>query len=195
MQSDDVWVDPLLDLLDPDNVANEDIVYMLEEGLRRVKVGWCYYTNARDYFGKVCWPDSQHATCWCAAGAILGIHPASTARRVQYIVNLQRLCFEILTIPLDPPEDVHPDEWTHEGQLTQWNDTDGRTQEEVVELYETALIFARNPPPPPEPTPAQVVGSEGFVHPMVAWIQAMRDQATAEGREPPDVPYWFGGMI
>ncbi len=185
--------------VNPSAIDNESIVYMLEQGLGRVKQGWCQLQAAFDRDGDFAYPDSPDAVCWCVTGALLSLHPDDYlfANRSQYMVEMWKLCFEILAIPLTKPQDVHPAEWTPQGQLEGWNDTEGRTVEDVVELYETALIFARNPPPPKPPPPATVI--MGAVIPtttdwMARWTEAMR--AYAQGEELPEgfegVPYWMG---
>jgi hypothetical protein len=162
--------------LDPDNITDEDIIFTLEEGLRRVKTGWCQIQNALDKFGTMAWPESDVAVRWCATGAVLATNPSSCGARYDFVVKLWSDCFTILSIPLPKPEDVHPSEWTPQGQISGWNDQIDRTLDDVVELYETALIFARNPPPPPEAAPRAIMGvsiptsSEW----MARWAEAMR---------------------
>jgi hypothetical protein len=99
---------------------------LLEAAYNKLKPSnaWCQQVYARDEFGdSVTFTTS--ATQWCALGAVkhvLAMQPGENR------FALKRAAYEKLLKHVDS---------TH--TITSWNDKPGRTQREVLELYEKAI--------------------------------------------------------
>lgn len=78
--------------------------------------GWTQRTNARDETGRPTDPRGPDAVCWCLSGAVHRVAP-----------DAARHAYQLLCKALDSP-------WA-----VDWNDTPGRTQAEVLELFDRAI--------------------------------------------------------
>lgn len=96
---------------------------ILRRGRERVAKGWCQKAQARDADGFSSNADSPSAAQWCAIGAIVDEADESGARleaqrALRGALGRSRLTYYA---------------------VVEWNDTPGRTQAEVITLFEKAI--------------------------------------------------------
>lgn len=89
----------------------------------KVETGWCQGTAARDKRGNHVSAQSLDATQFCILGAVSAARPANS---VPVIAELYRT--------LNHEE--------YQGALSGFNDAPGRTQEEVLALFDKAIARA-----------------------------------------------------
>ena len=87
---------------------------------------WIQCREALDKNGFSTLPDAEDATCWCALGAIRRVQGGTTP----YAQVLLRL---ITSMPHKPKGDRLAD------IVLDWNDQPGRTQDEVLALFDKAI--------------------------------------------------------
>jgi hypothetical protein len=101
-----------------------NVIDVLKVGLIKIKAGWCqnaYAKNAQGYICNMCAVENEaeynpEAACFCAAGAVLD--------HTQAVRELQKTAYPNMT---------------EREYIATWNDQEGRTQQEVVELYEQTI--------------------------------------------------------
>ena len=98
---------------------NRPIVNALEGVRGKLAKGWCQRAMAKDSLGGHMDPQSPYAVRWCLVGAVLGSTDLSVNTRVRV---------------LDAIQDVTGCRFP-----STWNDTPGRTQEEVLAVLDTAI--------------------------------------------------------
>ena len=96
---------------------------LLEMALKKIEKGWCQGSFAQDKNGKPVYRDSQKAVKWCAIGAIYAVNTSSN------IVD----AWDFLEQSL-PKKHIH---------IPVWNDKNGRTKEQVINLYKRAIARAK----------------------------------------------------
>lgn len=109
------------------NPTNAEIAGYLNAAADHLTSGkWVQGLMAADHAGKPAMSKSQHASCWCAAGAIHHVVPSWE---------------EGMTVVFALTDFMAPGEWPrpfgsthHRAPLTQFNDAEGRTKAEVVDL-------------------------------------------------------------
>lgn len=92
-----------------------DTVEKLKAARALIERGWCQGEYAKDADGEAVGVREPRAVAWCVRGAC-------------YAANVSAL----------PLYDVQRD-------LTNWNDHPGRTQAEVLNLFDEAIALATNP--------------------------------------------------
>ena len=91
---------------------------VIEKALELVRKGWCQRASARDASGNSVSPMDTEACCWCLDGALL----VACDGMAEYL-TASRTVSEALG---------------GKGYIG-WNDTPGRTQDEVVSLLERLI--------------------------------------------------------
>ena len=94
---------------------------VLREARDLIARGWTQGTLARDGNGDPVEPTSDAATCWCSLGAAKAV----TKQDLSY-----GLAWSALLAAL--PE-------SHRGYISNWNDARGRTQGQVIALFDRAI--------------------------------------------------------
>ena len=124
--------------------------------------GWTTKTLARSANAIACQFGSPHATHFCLVGALRrsaqGLSLLSTDPGLPccqsplqpHVTDLYRATIERLTLNLGIPHEPIPEE-DHCISLTRWNDMPGRTQAEVLDLIDRALLSLRPEEPPAKP--------------------------------------------
>ena len=96
------------------------------DGLRRARAlverGWTKGEPARNAAGEGCHPSSQHAVEWSAFGAIYATVPT--------YADYLAACARLQDLIGASPEDLN---------LSLWNDAPGRTQADVLDLFDRAI--------------------------------------------------------
>jgi hypothetical protein len=101
---------------------------ILLKAKKRVEQGWCQKAFARAADNKQVASIDADAVSWCSSGALL------KETETQTVWNQYGLARRFLTQAIDA---VYPGM-----ELLAWNDADGRTQEEVVAVFEAAYQLA-----------------------------------------------------
>ena len=102
------------------NVASnlKRVILDLNEGRKRIEKGWTRRAYARDAKSRRVFPEAPSATKWCAVGSCYA-NPGS-------ITYLRRALYNKFS----------------EDSITDWNDQKGRTQDQVLKLYDSAIELA-----------------------------------------------------
>lgn len=103
---------------------------ILRAGRARIERGWCQGAFARDANGHDVLSRSPRARAWCTSGAVeFDSRPMSAGAFAAHVA----LCAAL------------PADWIEDGAAS-WNDAPGRTQAEVLALYDAAIAAeeARN---------------------------------------------------
>lgn len=116
---------------------------ILEGALARLQIGWTQVHMAVDAEGNDTFPDSDSAVGWCAIGAMsaaaesLGIDFSKKADRRLYKQALYRVAFAMET----PDGTAADGDWRQsiDACVSDWNDDDRHTQEDVVLAFKRAL--------------------------------------------------------
>jgi hypothetical protein len=95
----------------------------LREARALIQKGWTQHTCARNERGERVSPDSDEATCWCMAGAVL--------RTSDNCADEQLLMRALATVT-----------GSREGYVADFNDKKGRTQAEVLAAFDKAIALA-----------------------------------------------------
>lgn len=106
-------------------VVESEVVMRLREGRARIEQGWCQGQYWRQMFGE----DGQEYRQFCALGG-LGYRTGSSRKQQQSAVLLwaeQALARALFTLDRDALS------------VAVWNDSVGRTQAEVLALYDLAI--------------------------------------------------------
>ena len=98
-----------------------DVRKALEDARALVKKGWAQDYNAMALGSAVCDPRSKAAARWCANGALV----AATGDADSPICSM---AYDVLRAAAET-----------DGSLSAWNDAPGRTQAEVLALFDKAL--------------------------------------------------------
>lgn len=117
-----------------------DTLRALKEARGLVERGWTQGVTARDRHGEGCWAHSPLAAQWCAVGA-------ASAATYDDPVDDGRTTFsavlDALTGALGDLWDVEKKEfappWFAVEVLSKWNDSPGRSKNEVLRLYDRAI--------------------------------------------------------
>lgn len=113
-------------------MAKSSVVEFLQVAQMYVAAGWTQGTYARDARGKDVAPGSPDAVCWCAEGAVAAAMEVLPA--VPYFPHFAKVISPLAkTISPLVPETV----W-----VCVWNDTPGRTQDEVLDTFSRAIEIA-----------------------------------------------------
>lgn len=112
----------------------------LKEARRLVEGGWTQRFAARNAAGESCWVDSPLAVAYCATGAASA---ATWDDPVADEATLFSAVIEALTGALSDLWEVEIKEydppWNSIEALTRWNDSPGRSKNEVLRLYDRAI--------------------------------------------------------
>ena len=102
------------------NVASilKETISSLNEGRKRIEKGWTRKAYARDAKSRLVAPESPSAAKWCVVGSCY-----SNERGITYLRKAVYAKFGISTLSL-------------------WNDQSGRTQDQVLEAYDSAIELA-----------------------------------------------------
>jgi hypothetical protein len=107
---------------------------VIEGATARLQLGWTQVHLAEDARGEGCDPDSERAVAWCAYGALIAAAEAlgldddrRTVRAALYRVAFAAGCAD--------------DDWERgiEGAVSNWNDDDHRSQEDVISAFKQAI--------------------------------------------------------
>ena len=126
------------------------MVDLLSRTRSLVARGWTQKADARDEDGKAMRVYYEGATCWCLSGAIIAASPDRTLEKHQARYLLWR-AGRVLGYPMDRDlafkREANPKLDFDEDRLYRWvledfNDQEGRTQDEVLALLDKALEIA-----------------------------------------------------
>lgn len=100
------------------------MIDILQEAKQLVEKGWCQRTFWTDTNGEACLP--KYAACCCALGALkiaTNYSEFSGCNALSYYYAVE-----------------HVEKFVPGRRISSWNDMPGRTQEEVVALFDTAIL-------------------------------------------------------
>lgn len=126
------------------------MVDLLSRTRSLVARGWTQKADARDEFGKPIMWFEEEATCWCLSGALRAASPDGILDIHQVRKMLWR-AGRVLGYPMDHDLDsklhANPKLEYDKDRLYRWvledfNDTEGRTQDEVLALVDKAMEIA-----------------------------------------------------
>src|SRR5919197_401212 len=106
---------------------------ILRRSRERILDGWCQGADARDERGREVPPWSDEARSWSILGAVAGTGGADGGLDA---VPVARLGEAVVALG----------EAAETDSLVRWNDVAGRTQDEVVALFDRALALLPAPP-------------------------------------------------
>ena len=108
----------------------KDARTILESAIERVEQGWVQGTMARDKHDRAVLAESQIACKWCVLGAMS--RAAADLRRADTLCHLDAL---------DLASDTVSEVVTEYGTpfAANWNDTPGRTKEQVIDAIKDAI--------------------------------------------------------
>lgn len=117
---------------------------ILEGALARLQIGWTQVHTAQDAKGDHADPTDPDAVAWCALGALtaafdsLGLDVTSKADNRLYRQACYRVAF---AMPMTDGTTAADGDWKDsiEGCVSNWNDDDDHTQEDVVLAFKRAL--------------------------------------------------------
>ena len=98
-----------------------DILEVAKEARRifRLEGTWTQRVMARDSLGLSCAPTSSGAQCWCTAGAFINAANCDARLEDEALRQVSDFCLARLGM-----------------ELLDWNDAEGRTQEEVLKFMD-----------------------------------------------------------
>ena len=111
---------------------------ILENSVSLLKRGWCQIDMAQNEEGGYASVIGEYTVRWCAYGAIL-------CSALRYKMGTNTDVSEAANILLDANQikgDAHIDDIL--GRVAEWNDADGRTQEDVVSAFENAVNYSKS---------------------------------------------------
>lgn len=107
---------------------HETALMTLERAKKHIERGWCQKAYAVDAHGAPTLNHFPEARCWCAVGA------------------LRRACSEFGLDALDSTpaikqlaQHIESEEVSDTDAVLEWNDVEGRTQQEVLDLFDRAI--------------------------------------------------------
>jgi hypothetical protein len=100
---------------------------IVRDARSRVASGWCQGEDARDAAGVAVEFWSEDARAWSLLGAL--VTPSHPSPLANVEVSLSELAAAVVVVA----------EVLHTPSLKDWNDTPGRTQQQVVSALDTAL--------------------------------------------------------
>jgi hypothetical protein len=104
-------------------MTNETTLDILTAARDRIASGWCQRHSALDADGKPAFPSSAKAVKFCVIGALAASH----------VLYLDESVIKPLRESAGIPKDK---------SLFHWNDQPGRTQAEVLEAFDRAIVKA-----------------------------------------------------
>ena len=124
-----------------------DTLRALKEARGLVERGWTQGVAARDKHGEGCWAHSPLAAQWCAVGAASAAtydDPVDDGRPFSAVLRTTfSAVLDALTGALGDLWDVEKKEfappWFAVEVLSKWNDSPGRSKNEVLRLYDRAI--------------------------------------------------------
>jgi hypothetical protein len=108
---------------------------ILDSARDLVARGWCQNTMAQDSHGAGVDPSSRHACAWSASGAVLAAWRSTCPTDEALDRAFTSLVHANLALAGSVP--ITPDEW---------NDANGRTQEQVLQAFDRAAVVLDWPP-------------------------------------------------
>jgi hypothetical protein len=107
---------------------------IIEGATARLQLGWTQVHLAEDAEGEGCDPDDEKAVAWCAYGALIAAAEALGLDDDRRAVGaaLYRVAFAAGCADDDWESGI---DWA----VSNWNDDDHRTQEDVILAFKTAL--------------------------------------------------------
>lgn len=98
------------------------VIEVLKESRALIEKGWCQIHTAVNHSGQSTWTGCPTACKWCAFGAVMAVTGDW---------NKPYAILRDLTV----------------GSLAEWNDAPGRTQAEVLDLFDRAIAKAESEAP------------------------------------------------
>jgi hypothetical protein len=95
-----------------------------------IRKGWTQFNSARDVRGNSATSDSTDAVCWCLTGALIASAGDNFKEFHRMYGMVESAVLKILHIPW------HCSIYFPRYAPEKWNDTEGRTQQEVIDLLE-----------------------------------------------------------
>lgn len=110
------------------------VIDVLKAAREKIAQGWTQETCARDADGRIRGPSEPAASCWCAYGAVVA---AVRVLDPDDSLQLDIRTVQELEVGLPP----QPGVCDRGGKMpiAYWNDAPGRTQAEVLELFDLTI--------------------------------------------------------
>ena len=103
--------------------------------------GWTQETFARDADGNWCDPFENNASCFCVTGALerASLQCTEKFKRIEKEFFMRSVCNDISKILIHSESVKEKIKEYGDLSLAEWNDMDGRTQKEVIEVLDKTI--------------------------------------------------------
>lgn len=118
-------------------------VHALEQARELVRAGWCQGSAAKMGDGRECMATHEHAAQFCTDGAVVRVTWPWHEEESEELWHVTEGCWDYLVDAIRELYGWDMSEHTPWAIIHEWNDEPGRTKDEVLDLFTTAIALAK----------------------------------------------------